>query len=205
MSDYYNSGSAPSTGSFGSSAAIRAEFSAISSGISDKLPPLTGVANNVVVINPSSTGMTTMPLADMPVSTAQAASIAGRYGMNNILGTVSKVAGVPTGQLIETISNANGIAKRFADGTQICLGVFPDLVIGANVVASPVARTFAAAFAEATPVVSYSCGLSLSTDFYGCVFENLNSFTQCQPAFRNGATAQSVVQIRYTAVGRWIL
>lgn len=55
-----------------------------------------------------------------PVSAAQAAAIAARYGKDNILGTVSQSAGVPTGALIERGSNANGEYVRFADGTQIC-------------------------------------------------------------------------------------
>lgn len=55
-----------------------------------------------------------------PVSAAQAAAIAARYGKNNVLGTVSQSAGVPTGAVIERGSNANGEYVRFADGTQIC-------------------------------------------------------------------------------------
>lgn len=89
MSDYYNPGSSPSTGSFGSSAVMRAEFTAISAGISDKLPPLTGAANKVVVVNASATALTTTTLdktaiglgnvdntsdVNKPVSTAQAAA-----------------------------------------------------------------------------------------------------------------------------------
>lgn len=58
--------------------------------------------------------------ANKPVSTAQAAAIAARYGKNNILGGVSQSAGVPTGALIEQGSNSNGQYLRFADGTQIC-------------------------------------------------------------------------------------
>ena len=58
--------------------------------------------------------------ANKPVSTAQAAAIAARYGKDNVLGTVSQSAGVPTGAVIERGSNANGEYVRFADGTQIC-------------------------------------------------------------------------------------
>lgn len=38
----------------------------------------------------------------------------------NLLGAVSMLNGVPNGGVIERISNANGKAVRFADGTQIC-------------------------------------------------------------------------------------
>ena len=44
------------------------------------------------------------------------------YNQDNILGTVSQSAGVPTGAIIERGSNANGEYVRFADGTQICSG-----------------------------------------------------------------------------------
>ena len=39
---------------------------------------------------------------------------------NNIIGTVSQTAGVPTGAVIEEGSNANGLYTKFADGTLIC-------------------------------------------------------------------------------------
>lgn len=40
--------------------------------------------------------------------------------VSNIVGTVSEAAGVPTGAIIESGSNANGQFIRWADGTQIC-------------------------------------------------------------------------------------
>jgi hypothetical protein len=42
------------------------------------------------------------------------------FRRGNILGTVSQAAGVPTGAVIESGSNANGSYVRFADGWQIC-------------------------------------------------------------------------------------
>jgi hypothetical protein len=42
------------------------------------------------------------------------------YQRNNILGTVSQAAGMPTGAIIELGSNANGYYTRWADGTQEC-------------------------------------------------------------------------------------
>ncbi len=42
------------------------------------------------------------------------------YHEDNILGTVSQSAGVPTGAIIETATNANGRYTRYADGTLIC-------------------------------------------------------------------------------------
>ena len=42
------------------------------------------------------------------------------YGQSNILGAVSQSAGVPTGGLIESGSNANGNYNKYADGRLIC-------------------------------------------------------------------------------------
>lgn len=44
------------------------------------------------------------------------------YSNANILGTVTEVAGVPTGAIIESGSNANGEYTKYANGTLICLG-----------------------------------------------------------------------------------
>jgi hypothetical protein len=42
------------------------------------------------------------------------------YRRANILGTVSQAGGVPTGALVQYISNSNGEAWRYAGGMQIC-------------------------------------------------------------------------------------
>lgn len=41
------------------------------------------------------------------------------YDQGSVVGTVSQSSGVPTGGVVEYISNANGKAIRFADGTQM--------------------------------------------------------------------------------------
>ena len=153
---------------------------------------------------PLTTPATAAGISVLTAATVNAgADVLGAFRRGTVLGAVSQTAGVPTGALFETITNANGVAKRYADGTQICFGTFPDYAIGANLIGSPAARSFASAFDVSTPIIHYSFLLSVSADFFGCVSEAINSFTQCQPSFRNGATAQSVVQIRYVAIGRW--
>ena len=42
------------------------------------------------------------------------------YGPGNLVGGVSEAAGVPTGAVVESGSNANGSYTRWADGTQHC-------------------------------------------------------------------------------------
>jgi hypothetical protein len=63
------------------------------------------------------------------------------YSRDSILGTVSQSSGVPTGAIIETISNASGVAIRFANGTQICMR---DVTTGGT--STPVVATWAAEF-----------------------------------------------------------
>lgn len=46
-------------------------------------------------------------------------SAAQAYRRGNILGTVSHSGGIPTGAIIQTITNANGTAVRFASGDMI--------------------------------------------------------------------------------------
>ena len=42
------------------------------------------------------------------------------YARNNILGTVSQLAGVPTGAVIGRGNKANGAYVKFADGAMMC-------------------------------------------------------------------------------------
>ena len=125
------------------------------------------------------------------------------FSQNNILGTVNQAAGVPTGAIIERGSNANGAFVRWADGTQLCTGTFPDFAMAANGIAGPAAQSFSAAFVAPISVVSYQQSPSLTADFYGCVYESSASLAVASPVFRNGALAQTVGFIRYLAIGRW--
>lgn len=55
------------------------------------------------------------------------------YDRASIVGTVSQVAGVPTGAVLETGTNANGTYIKYADGTLICTSVttYPSISITA--------------------------------------------------------------------------
>jgi len=68
-----------------------------------------------------------VPLSGSAVQADAADTTAGRlmradygYGPGNLLGTVSQLAGQPTGAVIEQGNTANGDYVRWADGTQIC-------------------------------------------------------------------------------------
>lgn len=58
---YYTHGTFPATGSAGSSASMRSELDSISAGF-DKLPPLTGNGDEVVVVNSGATALTSKPI-----------------------------------------------------------------------------------------------------------------------------------------------
>lgn len=96
---------------------------------------------------------------------------AGGAVMQAIVGTASQSGGVPTGALMSGWnSNANGLWRREADGTQICVAshnLGSIIVNGAGTYAAPYrtggsSLTFPAAFSEA-PVVAASA-YTLSTE-----------------------------------------
>jgi len=103
----------------------------------------------------------------------------------------------------ERTSNASGEALRFSDGLQICTGTFPNLVMGINAIVAPPIQSFALPFVGLIPVVSVQLNIGVSSDFFGCIYEEATSLTQVRPVFRNGATAQTISNIRYSAIGRW--
>lgn len=84
------------------------------------------------------------------------------FGDHNLLGTVSQAGGVPTGAVIESGSNANGLWTKWADGTMICRTPTAGLVSGAASASgalfgttTAVTWTYPQAFA-AVPVVNGS-------------------------------------------------
>ncbi|NMZ37050.1 phage tail protein [Pseudomonas proteolytica] len=70
---------------------------------------------NTVPVANGGTGGTTPAAARSGLQLGSAAVAA-------ILGTVSQSGGVPTGAILERVSNANGFVLKLADRTQICVG-----------------------------------------------------------------------------------
>jgi hypothetical protein len=126
---------------------------------------------------------------------SQSSLIAGStiYTRANILGTVSQSAGVPTGAIMEYISNANGEAWRFACGMQICTTI----VVTGYSATTPFTRTFAASFIATpggvsinnTPVSAYDVDAMAYATTTGATFYSTNT-----------AASNTVVM---TAIGRW--
>lgn len=128
------------------------------------------------------------------------------YNQRNILGTVSQSAGVPTGAIIESGSNANGDFIRYANGTQICrfkssTTSTASTVSGSVVISPSLTATYPAAF-SAVPQVSPAQESS-----GGITFLNIYAITATQCTFELAGTANSGTtvsgKIGYIAIGRW--
>jgi hypothetical protein len=77
-----------------------------------------------IALTPNASGTGTFTLASPNSNTNRTLTLPDADGIifnqGNILGTVSQSAGVPTGSILESGSNANGEYVKYADGTMIC-------------------------------------------------------------------------------------
>ena len=133
---------------------------------------------------------------------------AGAYAKNNILGTVSQTAGIPTGAVIERGTNGNGEYVKYADGTLICT----------------FSRTRSVAVSSAYGALFYNGSTVGSGDFPAAftaipwVGITIDSSGGCWSALISGPTtanwgsyyilsgvsrAASTIVERYLAIGRW--
>lgn len=106
--DFYTPTGNPSTGAQGSSAIMRAEFTALQTAF-DKMPTLTGNGNQYVVVNSAGTALTVKGI-DLSVVTGTLAAASGgtgltSYAVGDLLyasgaTTLSKLAGVATGNVL---------------------------------------------------------------------------------------------------------
>ena len=109
--DFYNHGSFPTTGSAATSASMRAELDSIAAGF-DKMPTLTGNANEIVVVNSSATGLTAIPsLPATAGGTGQTSYAVGDLLYASTTTALSKLADVATGNAL--ISGGVGVAPSY--------------------------------------------------------------------------------------------
>jgi hypothetical protein len=109
--NFYNHGSFPTTGSAATSASMRAELDSIAAGF-DKMPTLTGNANEIVVVNPSATGLDS--IATLPATsggTGFASYAVGDLLFASTTTALSKLADVATGNAL--ISGGVGAAPSY--------------------------------------------------------------------------------------------
>lgn len=174
--------------------------------VSDNLATLTSHTGNTS--NPHGVTKVQVGLGDVdntsdvnkPVSTEQANAIAARYGKNNVLGTVSQSAGVPTGAVIERGSNGNGEYVRFADGTQICT------ILSTFTAAAEVVWTFPAVFAATPNYLSASVNYPLAPRHYNvdtAVTGGGTYATIYRSVRETRAPVADGFEINVMAVGRW--
>ena len=117
------------------------------------------------------------------------------YDFSNVLGTVSQTAGVPTGALIESGSNANGFFTRFASGMMICRN---SLTMSAG---AAVTWTFPSVFAEAPTVTGTAIGTVLSA----VMQDTVATTTTVALSARDAASARRADVVHLVAIGRWSL
>ena len=141
-----------------------------------------------------------------PVDTIPATLTADKaYRRGNIVGTVSQSAGVPTGEIIERGSNANGEYVKFADGTLICTWAWSATVSMTSDYwgwfrAAFVGWTYPAAFAAgSTPYVSPNL---ITGGAYAVTGTTTNTASQFSPIT---AAANSNISTtgRMVAIGKW--
>ena len=111
----------------------------------------------------------------------------------NLLGAVSQSAGVPTGALFETGSNANGRYERRADGYMEC---FHSLTASA---AAATSWTFPSAFAE-PPVVSIT---PIATVASSPALDAAPTTTAASFSCRDKTDARRADVVHLRAIGRW--
>lgn len=132
------------------------------------------------------------------------------YSRDSILGTVSQSGGVPTGAIIERGSNANGEYVKFADGTQICVGVtntqscsaaFSTLFYNPTVCSGTYPAIFSVSPTEVLAIAKRADGLG-SVRLTGS--QVATGSTTATPGYRGvSETSGQTVSFSYTAVGRW--
>lgn len=195
--------------------ALKADQTALDAGLALKAdlasPTFTGTVGGITKAMVGLGNAANLAPADYPVSTAQAVAIAARYGKNNILGTVSQSAGVPTGAVIERGSNANGSYVRWADGTQICTRTITVLGTGWATMSptgsySPVASgNFAAAFSS-TPTITATGAdgnISARSAYVTYVVASATGVTDLYMASHVAPVSSWSTDVSITAIGRW--
>ncbi|QKF52833.1 gp53-like domain-containing protein [Pseudomonas graminis] len=132
--------------------------------------------------------------------------LAARTGLGLGAAAVAAILGTMTlggnEALFQLVSNRNGRALKFPDGTMICIGPVPNFYAAAN--QSTVKNvTFPVPFfsdqycltAVGTPVAN--------VDTYGFIYANARSESSAGLVWRNGAQAQTISAGFFMAIGRW--
>lgn len=121
------------------------------------------------------------------------------FHRGNILGTVSQVAGVPTGSITETGSNSNGEYIKYADGTQMCIWKST-----AN--AGTFTWTYPSPFSVTPRVQSHFYAASgVVNVFSAFIIANSTTSVSIKKRYNNGSTTGDATGelLDLLAIGRW--
>ncbi len=156
---------------------------------------------NTVPVTKGGTGGTSQAAARTGLGLGSAAVAA-------VVGTVSHTGGVPTGAIIETGANVNGVFTKYADGTMVCsrritgvtLAFGSPWTMGGTVWYASTTWTFPSAFASA-PVISASVSLSSRIGWASVI--NSTPTTGSFYVVNNANETVANNEIYTIAVGRW--
>lgn len=156
-----------------------------------------------IAFTPNASGTGTLTIASPNTDTDRTLTLPDAtgelYNQGNAVGTVSQSAGVPTGALIGSGSNANGSYTRLADGTQMCWHTFSITPSGANTPtlatwtfpiafsAAPIMHVSVVSTVPGTTVTGWSAGVATTTT---------------SPVYVTRTNTTTTVMLVY-AIGRW--
>ncbi|RON43556.1 hypothetical protein BK666_21035 [Pseudomonas frederiksbergensis] len=158
-------------------------------------------SENVVPVTKGGTGGITAAAARTGLGLGSAA-------VAPLVGTVSQTGGVPTGAIFQTISNSNGSAIKFADGTMICRSTRDYGSVNINIALGSLfvsAIQAGSNFAD-TFISPPTCTINLisggATAYAGTIALPSTSASQGFYAVAGNSGAQSIAAV-VIAIGRW--
>ena len=160
-----------------------------------------------IALTPNASGTGTFTLASPNSNTNRTLTLPDADGIifnqGNILGTVSQSAGVPTGSILESGSNANGEYVKYADGTMICWNYALTTQASSTATGSmfrtlnTATWTFPVAFLVA-PVVTGQADNSARIMAIELPTTTAVDFRQF-----SATTSAGLIGVRLTAIGQW--
>lgn len=152
-----------------------------------------------IALTPNASGTGTFTIAAPNSNTNRTLTLPDTSGtmfnQGNIVGTVSQSAGIPTGAIIESGSNANGEFTKFADGTMICRFSVVTSTGGGTT------KTLPATFIDTSYKVVGGTMSNISATDFTAKFSTPTTTTITAVMTSNGALVNATLQA--VAIGKW--